>query len=188
VKEFDPDVVLEKALVLFWSKGYEATSVADLVEHVGIGRASLYATYGGKRDLYLKALDRYTRLPGPMEILSRPGPVLPLLRELIDFYVEFAGTDKPNRGCMMTNAAAETGITDSRVARRVSHNWRALEAAVVSALMRAQVQGEIAADKDPRAVGQLLFVLLQGMTVVGKGDPDPDRLRAAGEQALALLT
>ncbi len=61
-KEFDPDVALRKVLDLFWRRGYEATSMADLVEHLGVARASIYATFGGKRELYLKALDRYGEL------------------------------------------------------------------------------------------------------------------------------
>ncbi|MCE7002789.1 TetR/AcrR family transcriptional regulator [Kibdelosporangium philippinense] len=58
-KEFDPDAVLRSALNLFWRKGYEATSIQDLVDHLGIGRASMYATFGTKHDLYLRALDLY---------------------------------------------------------------------------------------------------------------------------------
>ncbi len=81
-KEFDPDVVLGRALELFWQRGYEATSMADLVEHLGIGRASIYATFGSKHDLYLKALERYvrTRDPDLVESLSQPGPALPAVR------------------------------------------------------------------------------------------------------------
>src|SRR6266404_4009435 len=87
-KEFDSDAVLEKALGLFWERGYEATSMADLVGHLGIARASIYATFGGKRDLYLKALERYlqTRNPNPVDLLSQPGPALPAIRALIEAY------------------------------------------------------------------------------------------------------
>ncbi len=64
-KEFDPDAALQSALELFWRRGYEATSMADLVEALGIGRASIYATFGNKHDLYLKALERYASSNGP---------------------------------------------------------------------------------------------------------------------------
>lgn len=187
LKEFDPDAVLERALNLFWAKGYEATSMADLVEHLGIGRASLYATYGNKRDLYLKALDSYSRRAnGPIEIFSQPGPVLPALRRLIDYYIGLASRDHANRGCMIANAAVECGTTDPDVSRLVTRNWQAIEGALASALIRAQAQGELADDKDPHALAQLLLVFLQGMVVVGKGDPDLDRLRTAGDQLLAM--
>ena len=186
-KEFDPDAVLERALELFWAKGYEATSIADLVEHLGIGRASLYATYGSKRELYRKALDRYVRRAGPVEIVSQPGPVLPALRALIDYYLELPHRS-PNRGCMVTNAAMECAAADPDVARTVSRAWSAIEGALLAALIRGQAQGEISKDKDPRVLAQLLLVFVQGLIVVGQGDPDPERSRAAADQLLAMLT
>jgi TetR/AcrR family transcriptional regulator, transcriptional repressor for nem operon len=187
-KEFDPAVVLERALDLFWAKGYEATSMADLVDHLGIGRASLYATYGSKRDLYLKALECYSRrADGPIEIVSQPGPVLPALRQLIDYYIGLAARERPNRGCMISNAAIECATSDPDVARVVMRNWQSIESALASALIRARAQGELPPGKDPRALAQLLLVFLQGMVVVGKGDPDIDRLRTAGDQVLAAL-
>lgn len=75
-KEFDPDAALQQAMELFWEHGYEATSLAQLTDRLGIGRASLYATFGDKRELYLQALRRYleTRDPDPLELLSQPGP------------------------------------------------------------------------------------------------------------------
>lgn len=84
-KEFDPDAALQSALELFWRRGYEATSMADLVEHLGIGRASIYATFGNKHELYLKALDRYgeSRDPALLDALSKPGPALPAVRAVV---------------------------------------------------------------------------------------------------------
>ncbi len=77
-KEFDPEAALQTALELFWRRGFVATSTADLVEHLGIGRASIYATFGNKHELYLKALQRYQeQLPDLLRELSQPGPVLP---------------------------------------------------------------------------------------------------------------
>lgn len=189
VKEFDPDAVLGKALDLFWRRGYEATSVADLVEHTGIGRASLYATFGSKRDLYLRALERFgrTRDPDPVDLLSQPGEVLPAVRAVVEQYLREVTGDRERRGCMVANAAVETAAADAEVGRLVSRNWQSIEVALVAALTRAKAQGELAAEKDPRALGQFLLVLLQGMKVVGKGDPEPTRLRAAADQALALL-
>jgi TetR/AcrR family transcriptional repressor of nem operon len=75
-KEFDPEAALRAALELFWRRGYEATSMSDLVEHLGIGRASIYATFGNKHDLYLKALESYDRsgLTPMVRELSQPGP------------------------------------------------------------------------------------------------------------------
>ncbi|MEU6430212.1 TetR/AcrR family transcriptional regulator [Microbispora sp. NPDC046973] len=188
-KEFDPDVVLARALDLFWRRGYEATSMADLVEHLGIGRASLYATFGGKHDLYVKALERYaqTRDPDVVELLSQPGPALPAVRTLIERYTEDSIRDRDRRGCMIVNAAAELLPDDEPVARLVETSWTGLETALTSALIRARAQGEISADADPRALARFVLVFLQGLRVMGKGRGDPARIRDAAAHALAML-
>ncbi|WP_328853286.1 TetR/AcrR family transcriptional regulator [Micromonospora globbae] len=188
-KEFDPDAALRAALDLFWERGYEATSMADLVEHLGVARASIYATFGNKRDLYLKALDRYGDLvdPGLLRELSQPGPALPAVRAVIERYAREAGDDSGRRGCFIVNTAVEVAPHDPQAARRVAASWGHLETAITSALIRAQAQGELAPDKDPRALARFLLVLMQGIRVVGKVQAEPRRLRDAVTQALALL-
>lgn len=188
-KEFDPDAVLDKALELFWERGFEATSMADLVERLGIGRASLYATYGSKHDLYLKALDRYLlkQDPSPLEFLSRPGPALPLVRALVQRYAQECAGDAGRRGCMIVNAAIERLPGDTLVERRVALAWDGLEAALTAALHRAQAQGELAQDKDPRGLGRFLLVFLQGLRVVAKAQWEPARILDAAKEALSVL-
>lgn len=189
-KEFDPDAVLQSALELFWRLGYEATSMADLVEHLGIGRASIYATFGSKHDLYLKALDRYVEMRDPpvIEQLSQPGPALPAVRAVVRrFAAEATSPEVRLTGCFVTNTAAELAPHDHAAARRVEISWEHVETTLYSALVRAQAQGELAEDRDPRALARLLLVLMQGMRVVGKASNDPARVRSAAEQALALL-
>jgi len=188
-KEFDPDAVLQRALELFWERGYEATSMADLVEHLGIARASIYATFGDKHTLYLRALDRYvrTRDPDPVEMLSQPGPVLPAIRALVEAYATESVCDERRRGCLVVNTAVELMSRDPQAARQVEANWDALETALTSALTRARAQGEIPRDKEPRALARFLLVVLQGMRVLGRAHPDPGRLRDAAAQALNIL-
>ncbi|MCF6470602.1 TetR/AcrR family transcriptional regulator [Nonomuraea sp. MG754425] len=188
-KEFDPDAALQKALELFWERGYEATSMADLVQHLGIARASIYATFGGKHDLYVQALERYLQTcdPNVVEVLSQPGPALPAVRSLIEAYTEESLCDQRRRGCMVVNAAVEVMPRDPQIARRVEASWDTLETALTSALTRARAQGEISADKDPRALARFLLVLMQGIRVLGRAHPDSGRLRDATAQALAVL-
>lgn len=188
-KEFDPDVALRDALELFWERGYEATSMADLVERLGIARASIYATFGGKRELYLKALERYGELTDPdlLAGLSQPGPVLPAVRALVRRYAELSGSEEGRRGCFVVNTAVELAPHDPAAARRVRTSWDYLEAGLTSALMRAQAQGELSRGRDPRALARCLVVFLQGLRVMGKAATEPERLRDAAEQALALL-
>ncbi|MEU2868798.1 TetR/AcrR family transcriptional regulator [Streptomyces olivoreticuli] len=188
-KEFDPDAALQSALELFWERGYEATSLTDLVEHLGIARASLYATFGSKRELYLKALERYGEQYDPriVEELSRPGPALPVVRAVVHRFAEEAMCDDLRRGCFVTNTAVELAPHDADAARGVERSWHCLETALTSALMRAGAQGELPAGRDPVALARMLVVLLQGIRVVGKAAPGRARLRDAAEQALTLL-
>lgn len=189
-KEFDPDEALQRALELFWERGYEATSMADLVERLGVARASIYATFGGKHELYLKALDRYLRYTDPQiaEALSQPGPVLPAVQALIQRFAEESSRDRPRRGCMVVNTAVELAPRDAEAARLVEASWTFLEASLTSALTRAQAQHELSPDKDPRALARLLLVLFQGMRVLGRAPADDGRLRDATRQAAALFT
>ncbi|WP_329116954.1 TetR/AcrR family transcriptional regulator [Streptomyces sp. NBC_01465] len=189
-KEFDPDAALQSALELFWQRGYEATSMADLVEHLGIGRASIYATFGNKHELYLKALDRYGEMRDPQLIaeLSQPGPALPQVRSMFRrFAAESMADTSRLAGCLVSNTAAELGPHDAACARRVERSWDHLETLLHAALARAQAQGELPADRDPRAIARMLLVLAQGQRIVGKASSDPARVRDATEQALALL-
>lgn len=189
-KEFDPEAALQSALELFWQRGYEATSMADLVDHLGIGRASIYATFGNKHELYLKALDRYNenRDSGLLHELSQPGPGLPAVRTIVRrFAAEANADDRRAKGCFITNTAVELGPHDPAAARRVEASWDHIETLLRSALVRAQAQGELGADRDPRALARMLLVLMQGLRIVGKASDDPGRVRDAAEQALTLL-
>ncbi|MFD9567078.1 TetR/AcrR family transcriptional regulator [Streptomyces sp. NPDC059994] len=189
-KEFDPDAALQSATELFWRRGYEATSMADLVEHLGIGRASIYATFGNKHELYLKALDRYGETHSAILFreLSAPGPALPAVRAVVRrFAAESTAPETRLNGCFATNTAAEMGPHDAAAARRVEQAWERLETLLHSALVRAGAQGELPPERDPRSLARLFLVLMQGMRVMGKASDDPARVREAAEAALALL-
>ncbi|WP_345593102.1 TetR/AcrR family transcriptional regulator [Streptomyces marokkonensis] len=189
-KQFDPDAALQSALELFWRRGYEATSVADLVEHLGVGRASIYATFGSKHELYLKAMDRYAETRDPLLLteLSQPGPALPAVRAVVRrFAAEAASPQGRLNGCFVTNTAAELAPHDPAAARRVETSWEHVETLLHSALVRAQAQGELPEDREPRTLARMLLVLLQGVRIVGKASNDPARVRDAAEQALTLL-
>jgi TetR/AcrR family transcriptional repressor of nem operon len=143
--------VLQRALELFWARGYEATSMDSLVQHLGIARASLYSTFGGKHDLYMKALNRYVRSRDPdvICVLSQPGPVLPAIRELVNSYAQESICDGQRRGCMVVNAAVELVSRDPQVARLVEESWNTLETALALALTRARAQGELPSNSTP---------------------------------------
>ncbi|MFI6307871.1 TetR/AcrR family transcriptional regulator [Amycolatopsis thailandensis] len=189
VKEFDVDVACEAALELFWRKGYEATSVSDLVAELGIGKASLYATFGTKRELYLTVLNRYIARGDKrfIEDFAGPGPALAGVRRLIDRYLAEILDESGRKGCFVVNAAMEMMSKDPDVARLVERNWDALEMALRMALSRAKAQGELDDAVDPEALARFLLTVLQGMRVLSKG-PDPAaRAKATAKQAIAVV-
>ncbi|GAA5019543.1 TetR/AcrR family transcriptional regulator [Kitasatospora paranensis] len=188
-KEFDPDAALQAALELFWERGYEATSMADLTGHLGIGRASLYATYGSKHELFLKALDRYRENTDATLVgeLSQPGAALPTVRAVLTRFADEAAHDRRLRGCLVTNTATELAGHDPDAARRVRASWDTLETLITGALTRAQAQGELPADREPRALARLLLTVMQGMRVIGKAGDEPARITDAARLALSLL-
>jgi TetR/AcrR family transcriptional repressor of nem operon len=102
-KEFDPDAAVDAAMRLFWARGYEATSIGDLVGALGIGRQSLYATFGNKQNLYALALDRYREINAALllESLTEEGPLLPKLHGLLRAVADDALADPDRRGCFM---------------------------------------------------------------------------------------
>lgn len=188
-KEFDPDTALQRAMELFWQRGYEGTSMAQLVEHLGISKASIYGTFGGKQDLHNRALRRYVETMDPpiLDALSHPGPVLPAVRALIERYSREAADDQDYRGCMVVNTAVEFAGRENGAARLVEASWTQLENSLAAALTRARFQGELADSIDPRTVARFLLVFLQGVRVLAR-TPDPgDRLADATSIALAML-
>ncbi|MCX4094372.1 TetR/AcrR family transcriptional regulator [Nocardia sp. alder85J] len=187
-KEFDPDAMLERALELFWQRGYEATSMADLVTHLGIAKASIYATFGGKQAFFAKALQRYLDRTDPliMAELSQPGPVLPAVRTLVDRYIGEADDDR-RRGCMVVNSAVEFAGRDDEVTRLVESSWAHLETTLTVALLRARAQGELSPEADPRSLARFLLVFFQGVRVLERTPGSAARLRDAARVALATL-
>ena len=185
-KEFDPDVALRAALDLFWRQGYEATSVQDLVDHLGVNRASIYATFGSKDELYRLALERYCDGLGIQYLgeLSGVGP-LAAVRELMESVAREAVVDPDRKGCFVTNSAVESPPVDG-VGLLVGQGFNGLQALIAGALVRAQELGELSPDKDPQALARFLVTFMQGLRVMAHR-PDERRIADALDQAMTLL-
>ena len=188
-KAFNPEKVLDKAIELLWDKGYEKTSVQDLVDHLGIGRGSLYDTFGGKRELYMAALERY-RLASARKfarVLSQPQPVQANLHQLLKGIAAESLADPHRRGCFVTNATTELAAHDTAVAAQIAANRERIVATLEQAMMRAQAAGEIGPHLDPTALASFFFNTVQGLRVVAKTSPTPDMLAEIVDTALLLL-
>jgi TetR/AcrR family transcriptional repressor of nem operon len=187
-KEFDRDVALERAMDVFWEKGYEAASLTDLVTAMGIGRQSLYDTFGDKHSLYLAALDRYGALVGARMLapLDEPGPLKPALRRVFDWLIAEA-LCHGDRGCFAVNATVERASCDADVAGRAVANVAGGEEKLRRALEWAQTTGEIGARHDPRALARYLFNAMQGLRVTAKATADREALEDIARVTLSVL-
>ncbi len=184
-KSFDPDRALEAAMRAFWAKGYEATSVEDLVAQTGLNRASLYGTFGGKKELFLKAFDRYVDegTVAALDGATAAGSARPALSAHFDGLIDRA-CDGRAAGCFITNTTAEFGMRDDDVLEHARRALARIENAIDRLLRRAQGFGEIDADADIRARARHLLATMQGIQVLSKVNPDRKALRQIADVAL----
>jgi TetR/AcrR family transcriptional repressor of nem operon len=189
-RQFDPEEVLERSMREFWERGYRVTSVDDLVEATGVRPGSLYHAFpGGKRGLFLEALDRYSKLVVPEKLgaLESAGAGLAELRAYFDGLVEDLTTREGRIGCLMVNSTMELAAEDSEVGAIVRNHMGRLERNAARALRNAKRRGEIPEHIDPRAKATQLMATGMGLMVVGKTDPGRKPLETIVEAAFADL-
>jgi TetR/AcrR family transcriptional repressor of nem operon len=186
-KEFDREQALHKAMEVFWTRGYGASSIQDLVRHMSINRQSLYDTFGDKHALYLQALDRYGEVESRkiIELLERPGSVKRNLRQLFEIAIEKALSDR--RGCFMGNAMSELAGRCKDTAARTCGNMGAAHEAFYRALLRGKREGELKRIRDARAVARFLYSSLQGLVLTGKATQDRKTLKDIVTVTLSVL-
>jgi TetR/AcrR family transcriptional repressor of nem operon len=188
-RAFDRDAALERAMTAFWSKGYEATSIEDLIDRMGIQRGSLYGTFGDKRTLFLAALERYQQVVARdlFEALEAPGSGLAAIRRFFRLRVASALDRRRPPGCLMTNSAVELPGRDRGAAARVSGSLARMEGAFRRALERARAAGELAPGRDVRALARFLTASAQGLSVMAKACPDRALLEDVVSMVLTVL-
>ena len=187
-RTFDEDAILDRAMLLFWRKGYEATALSDLVEELGLGRGSIYAAFGDKHRLFVRALTRYLAHQDTLlaTALDDEGPALAQLRAVLDRLLA-ADAACGNAGCFSVNSIAELLPHDEEVARLARRSLRTAEEAFTRQLERAARDGDLSTTITPAQGAQLLITLVQGLQIVRKADPDPARAAACLDSAFALL-
>lgn len=184
-REFDIDDALERAMQVFWAKGFEATSLDDLCEATGLGRSSLYAAFGDKQTLYLMALDRYeeaavTRIGAAIAAAdSVKQGIADFIGRIVDTIVAGPGRS----GCFIGNCAAELARGDGAAAARVRRSLERIESTFRAALARARARGELPASADLDALARFITAGIQGLRLVGKANPN----RAALEDIATVM-
>ncbi len=168
-KGFSESDALEKALEIFWQRGYQGVGLAELLNAMGIARQSLYDTFGNKRQLFIKTIEHYrnTRLAGALALLERDGSPTQNVKDLVRFFEQLA-LDKRARGCLVANSLVEIGPHDPEIGELLAQTLGLLEKSILRALRRAQRLGELPAERSPRAIARALTNALIGMAVTGK--------------------
>jgi TetR/AcrR family transcriptional regulator, transcriptional repressor for nem operon len=189
-RQFDPDEVLDRSMREFWQHGYRDTSVDDLVEATGVRPGSLYNAFqGGKRELFLGSLERYSKLVVPEKLgaLDRTGASLAEVRAYFDGLIADLLTPEGQMGCLMVNSTVELAAEDSEVSRVVRGHMKRLERNAARALRNAKRRGEIPQDVDPAAKATQLMATGMGLMVVGKTNPGRKVLETIVKAAFADL-
>jgi TetR/AcrR family transcriptional repressor of nem operon len=188
-KDFDENEVLNKAIAIFWHKGYNGTSMQDLVDGLGISRSSLYDTYGDKHTLFIKALETYKALGSGnlCTIAGAPGPAKETLKRLLEFTVNELLGDEMQKGCFMVNAEVENAPHDAEVARLVCENDQMVEDAFFHVIQKGQQSGEIVNTQDARALARFTFNTVKGIRVTAKSTTDKAVFNDIIKLALAAL-
>lgn len=169
-KDFDEDEVLTKAVQLFWHKGYNGTSMQDLVDGLGISRSSLYDTYGDKHTLFLKALESYqASSSGAMcNVVTNATSAKEAVRRLLEMSTSELITDEQHKGCFMVNAEVEVAPHDKEVNEIICQSDQTIEDAFHAAIKKGQDTGEITSKQDARALARFIGNTVKGIRVSAK--------------------
>jgi TetR/AcrR family transcriptional repressor of nem operon len=187
-REFDTEVALERALQVFWSRGYEATSLDALQRAMGLSRSSIYSAFGEKHEVFLACLQRYTQEVGSAlgACAAQPLPAPLLLERLFDAAVQLTQSGGKNRGCFLGNTSLEMAGRDPAARRHVRAGLRVIESIFAQVVKSGVDRGELEA-ADPEEVARFLTSSLQGMLVMAKAGADRATLTALRKTTLSTV-
>ena len=183
-KSFDQDEVLDKAVILFWKKGYNATSANDLVRELGLSRSSLYDTYGDKRTLFIKSLNRYRSeiVSKTIKMIDNSTDIKKTLKDIFTHICEQDLTAKIPKGCFMVNSAVELSTSDSEIAKIVEQNQKDIEYSFETALLKGQKNGVISKNKNAKSLSKFFYNSIAGLRVSLKYN----KFRSSIDQVVSL--
>ncbi|URM36888.1 TetR/AcrR family transcriptional regulator [Flavobacterium anhuiense] len=174
-KEFNEDQALDKAIEIFWHKGYNGTSAQDLVNHLGLSRSSLYDTFGDKQKLFVKSLKRYQKqnLDSLNELFENAENIKTALTEIFKQAVIESLQDRITKGCFMVNSAVELAMHDPEIAKIVHDNQKVVEDVFCNAVRKGQELGQISEKQDARSLARFIFNNYSGIRVLARaGEKD----------------
>lgn len=189
VKRFDEQQILEKAMHLFWEKGFYATSIQDLVNHLGINRASLYDTYGGKQELFDRAIRQYIKSSTTElnQFLTTQTNVKTGFRNLFRGAIKESLSAQKRKGCFVVNTTTELVPNDNRILEVIQENKKNIERIFTSFLKSGIEKDQIAKDKKIDTLPPLLFSFYVGLRVVTKMNAQQEELFNSVDAFLTIL-
>jgi TetR/AcrR family transcriptional regulator, transcriptional repressor for nem operon len=189
-RTFNEDDVVAAGRDVFWSKGYAATSIDDLTEATGLGRGSLYGAFGDKRTMFMLGLNEYCS--GVTEgfradLRDSAPPAYDRLVAHLRNRRESVAADTKRRGCLMAKSAAELAAADADVSKLVKQTLDGWLGELTATIAAAQDDGDLAPEANPRDLASLLLTVIRGIEALRTAGTTPSTIRAAVEQAIALL-
>jgi TetR/AcrR family transcriptional repressor of nem operon len=188
-REFDEAAALQAAMECFWHRGYEATSIRDLADKMGISAPSLYNTYGDKHALFVQALEHYLDHATRARIkrLEDSLPPKQAIRRFIDEIIERSVNDRERRGCFLINSALEVAPHDRKLGALIADRLAEIEAFFYRSIKAAQAEGAVAKDCIAKDAARLLLGVLLGIRVLARSKPERSLLEGVARPALAVL-
>ncbi|HLG41352.1 MAG TPA: TetR/AcrR family transcriptional regulator [Chitinophagaceae bacterium] len=188
-KQFDEIVVLDKARDVFWKKGYNGTSIDDLVQATGLSRSSIYDSFGDKHGLYIKALKQYQQSQRQMMLEGMPANLTAKKKITWLFQNNIAESlgDRQRKGCFILNTTTELANVDSSLNSFVNTHLEAMEELLLTLIREGQAAGDIGKKFTARALARNLFSSLNGLKIIGQTRPHKQILEDIAKVALSVL-
>ncbi len=189
-KQFDEQQVLEKAMTLFWEQGFHATSIQDLVDRLGVNRASLYSTYGDKQTLFGKTFQHYrqTNFVALKDLFESAPDVRDAFRKMFGIVLQAVDPDCAGKGCFVVNTSTEMLPTEDGFLPILRENRAALVGIFVQAIARDVSKGLLSERVDPAQTAAFMFTFYNGLQVVSKYHTEPEALKQQLEVALQVFS
>lgn len=188
-REFSPDAALDKAMRVFWEKGYGGTSIEDLVSATGVSRYGLYGEFGGKSGLFLAALEHYraTIIRPLLDIIEPPDAGLDAVKTLFDTLRCFMSQPGNQLGCLIFNSMHELGQCDEAVAATVIAARERLHAGLRRMLDNAVRRGELPPGYDVEREADFLFGVMHALPMMARAGVEPTAIGNMVGVALSTL-
>jgi TetR/AcrR family transcriptional repressor of nem operon len=188
-KDFDEDELLERAVNLFWRKGYHATSAQDLVDELKINRSSLYNTYTDKKTLFTKSLKQYQQKQtnAMLAMLDKADDAAITIKQIFDNLVNESIADTLLKGCFMVNTAVELAGVDQEVGVIVNENNKSVEDGLTKLIEKSRRSGKLSSKVEPRTLARFIFANITGIKVAARTGADKQTLQDIADVAISAL-